>query len=246
VKTPLRIITEEDKMNLSLRYAKRGIPQKVVGQSEHICAFGLKQLANFNIKEGAVLEIDPAFVSQVLLGVNGKDVLLGYEYARMVVIEDKRITDLKPGNSVKITAMEGGYEANWRFKELGLSEGIEVTLKAYPALGNQYVRLQGTKIVKEDMKELLSVPPVAYFMVDVAGTEKQVSLMVIGEKGKITKVIADRGKREELDREWIKEGNEIEIMHRLDPESVPLMVRVGDKSHVVGAGLAEKIFVQEL
>jgi len=54
--------------------------------------------------------------------------------------------------------------------------------------------------------------------------------MGIGEKGKITKVLAEHGKRDKFDREWIKEGNEIEIMHRLDPESVPLMVREAKKS----------------
>lgn len=66
---------------------------------------------------------------------------------------------------------------------------------------------------------------------------------MVGEKGKITKVLAEHGKRDKFDREWIKEGNEIEIMHRLDPESVPLMVMADGKSHVLGAGLTEKIFV---
>jgi len=68
--------------------------------------------------------------------------------------------------------MEGGYEANMRFNELGLTEGTEITLKAYLALGEQYVRLQGAKIVTEDMKELLSLPPAEYILVDVSGTEK--------------------------------------------------------------------------
>jgi len=112
-------------------------------------------------------------------------------------------------------------------------------------MGKQYVRLQGAKIVKEDMKELLKIPVAEYIMVDVKGIEKQISLMEINEKGTITKVIADEGEREKFDREWIKEGNEIEIMHRLDPENIPLMVVVDNKSHVVGAGLTEKIFVKE-
>jgi len=227
----------------SLRYAERGRPLKVVDISENICAFSIKLLARFGIKKDTVLEIDPAFVSQVLLDVKGRDILLGYESARMIIIGDKRLTDLKPGDSGKITDMEGGYEANRRFNELGLSEGTEITLKAYLVLGEQYVRLQGAKIVTEDMKELLSLPPAEYIMVDVGGTEKQVSLMEIGEKGKITKVLAEHGKRDKFDREWIKENNEIEIMHRLDPESVPLMVMADGKSHVLGAGLAEKIFV---
>jgi Fe2+ transport system protein FeoA len=69
--------------------------------------------------------------------------------------------------------------------------------------------------------------------------------MEVGESGKIIKVIADKGKQERFDREWIKEGNTIDIMHRLEPESIPLLVKVGDKSHVIGAGLTEKIFVEE-
>lgn len=35
-------------------------------------------------------------------------------------------------------------------------------------------------------------------------------------------------------------------MHRLDPESVPLMVRVGDKSHILGAAMKEMIHVEEI
>ncbi len=70
--------------------------------------------------------------------------------------------------------------------------------------------------------------------------------MEIGESGKITKVIADKGKHERFDKEWIKEGNEIEIMHRLDPESIPLMVKIGERSHVIGAGLTDKIFVEKV
>jgi Fe2+ transport system protein FeoA len=230
----------------SLRYARRGQPLKVVGISEHICSYGIKQLTKFGIKEGAELEIDPSFVSQVLMNANGKDVLLGYESARMLIIGQNRLTDLRPGNGGKITDLEGGYEAYRRFKELGLAEETEITLKAFPSYGRQYVRVQGAKIVTEDIRELLSLPPAEYIMADVNGTEKQISLMEVGEKGKITRITAEHGKREKYDREWIKEGNLVEVMHRLAPESVPLMIRVDNKSHVVGAGLAEKIFAEEM
>jgi len=230
----------------SLKYAERGRQLKVTGKSENICNFSIRMLTKFGIKEGSVIEIDPAFVSQVLLDVNGQDILSGYGSARMIIIGDKRLTDLKPGDSGKVTDVEGGFEAHKKFIELNIYEGSEITLKSYPWYGPQYVRLQGTKIVKADMKELLSIPPAEYIMVDVDGADKQISLMDTGEKGKITKVIAPHGKRDKFDREWIKEGNQIEVMHRLDPESVPLMVRVGDKSHVLGAGLTEKILVKEI
>ncbi len=231
-------------MEHSLKYAERGISLKVEDISDHISSFGLKQLNKFGISEGTVLEIDPAFVSQVFLDVNGNDVLLGYESARMMIIGDRRLTDVKPGDSGKITDREGGYEANRRFKALGMKEGTEITLKTYPHLGEQYVRLQGAKIVKSDMKELRKLHSVEYIIVDVEGAEKQISLMEAGESGKITKVIADKGKRERFDKEWIKEGNEIEIMHRLDPEIIPLMVKIGERSHIIGAGLTDKIFVE--
>ncbi len=94
------------------------------------------------------------------------------------------------------------------------------------------------------MKELLKLPSVEYIIVDVKGTKKQISLMETGESGKITKVIADKGKRERFDKEWIKEGNEIEVMHRLDPKIIPLMAKIGERSYVIGAGLTDKIFVE--
>lgn len=230
----------------SLKYAERGRTLKVTGKRENICNFSIRMLTKFGIKEGVELEIDPVFVSQVLLDVNGQDILWGYESARMIVVGDKRLTDLKPGDSGKVTDIEGGFEAHKKFIELSMYEGTEITLKAYPWYGPQYIRLQGEKIVKADMKELLSIPPAEYIMVDVDGTDKQISLMETGEKGEITKVIAPHGKRDEFDREWIKEGNEVKIMHRLDPESVPLMIKIGDKSHVLGAGLTEKILIEEI
>jgi Fe2+ transport system protein FeoA len=230
----------------SLKCAERGRLLKVTGKSDNICNFSIKMLAKFGIKEGSVIEIDPAFVSQVLLDVNGQDILLGYGSARMIIVGDQRLTDLKSGGSGKITNIEGGFEAHKKFSELSIYEGTKITLKAYPSYGSQYIMLQGIKITKEDMKELLSIPPAEYILVDVDGADKQISFMETGEKGKITKVIASHGKRDKFDREWIKEGNTVEIMHRLDPESVPLMVKIGDKSHVLGAGLTEKILVEEI
>jgi len=238
-------ITGGIEMKHSLKYAERGIQLKVLDISEHICIYGSNQLRKFGIQKGTVLEINPAFVSQVLIDLKGRDVLLGYESAQMILIGDKRLTELKRGESGQLSDFEGGYEAYRRFKELGMKEGIEIILKAYPYLGEQYVKLQGVKIMKNDMRELLKLPAVEYIIVDVKGLEKQVSLMGIGESGTIRKVIADKGKREKLDREWIHEGNTIEIMHRSDPDSIPLMVRIDNKSHIIGAGLTEKIFVEE-
>jgi len=232
-------------MKHSLKYAERGILLKVLGISEHICMYGSNQLRKFGIREGSVVEIEPAFVSQVLVDVKGRDVLLGYESAQMALIGEKRLTELRAGESGQISDFEGGYEVNRRFNELGMKEGTEIILKSYPYLGEQYVKLQGVKIMKNDMRELLKLPAVEYIIVDVKGLEKQVSLMGTGESGTIRKVIADKGKRERLDKEWIKKGNTIEIMHRADPESIPLMVRIENKSHIVGAGLTEKIFVEE-
>lgn len=191
----------------SLKYAERRRPLKVTGKGENICNFSIKMLAKFGIDEGTVIEIDPAFVSQVLLDVNDQDMLLGYGLARMIMIGDKRLTDLKSGDSGKVTGVEGGFEEHKIFIELSIYEGSEITLKAYPWYGSQYVRLQGTKVVRADMKDLLSIPPAEYIMVDVDGTDKQISLMETGETGKITNVIAPHGKRDELDREWIKGGN---------------------------------------
>jgi len=130
-------------------------------------------------------------------------------------------------------------------KEFGMKEGTEITLKAYTYLGEQHVMINFQKIFTADMRELLKIPPAEYIIVNSNRTEKQISFMEVGESGKIIKVIADKGKQERFDREWIKEGNTIEIMHQLDPEGIPLMVKVGDKSHVIGAGLTEKIVVEE-
>jgi Fe2+ transport system protein FeoA len=66
------------------------------------------------------------------------------------------------------------------------------------------------------------------------------------EKGVISYVYASHGEEEVLDDLWIKEGSNIEVLYIKDIEKIPLMVTVKEtgKKHVIGEGLADKIFVE--
>ncbi len=48
----------------------------------------------------------------------------------------------------------------------------------------------------------------------------------------------------ELDKHWIKEGNEIRVLHRKEPDAHPLMVSVNGVCHHIPTGLTEKIYVE--
>jgi Fe2+ transport system protein FeoA len=50
--------------------------------------------------------------------------------------------------------------------------------------------------------------------------------METGENGLITQIAGGGNLTAELDKHWIKEGNEIRVLHRKEPDAHPLMVLV--------------------
>ena len=61
------------------------------------------------------------------------------------------------------------------------------------------------------------------------------------------KLAADGGNlAAELDKHWIKEGNEVRALHRKEPVAHPLMVSVDGDRHRIPKGLTEKIYVEVL
>jgi len=68
-------------MKLTLKDAERERALRVTGLSEHLCEFGNNLLADFGVKEGVILEIDPGFVSEDVLEVGDRPLILGYVLA---------------------------------------------------------------------------------------------------------------------------------------------------------------------
>lgn len=240
---------------LTLKYADRAKRLKVVKISDHLCEYANQQLAKFGIDEGVELEIVPDFVSEVVVRVEGKERLLGWRDAMELIISDKRLTELKPGEKGKISDYEGGRCDKDRFTLLGLEIGKEIELVRYkfcyfhaihrminpflyPDLvpGDQYV------LVEEERK--VGLPSVAYILVETKDGEKQLPFMEKGEGGVITKVIACEHEREHFDKLWIKEGSHIIMLYREEPQNIPLMVSIKGKRHIIGAELADRIFVE--
>ena len=82
---------------ITLKEAERGRLLKVIKFGQRMGPFGKRLLTGMGIKEGAELEIDPAFVSQLSLNIERTTVQIGYESAMAIVPGKKRLTDLKPG-----------------------------------------------------------------------------------------------------------------------------------------------------
>ncbi len=240
-------------MKTTLAMAERKRVLKVTGFHKNLGGFGKKLLSGMGIKKGAKLEIDAAHVSQIVLQFGGKEIQLGYESLMSVVMGDRRLTELTPGELGTISALEVGRGAMEKFSELGLKVGTVVDVKKFiPGSGPLFVEVQeahiaivnveGFVIVGEELHEY-DLPGDVVF-VEVKGKEKQLSSMKPGEKGKISSIAGNSELKAELDRHWIKEGHTIKALHRQESETHALMVSVKGTCHHIPKGLTEKIYVE--
>lgn len=243
-------------METTLKMAERMKMLKVVGFHENLGAkVGKKLLTKMNIKETTELEIDPAYVSKAILEFRDKTIRLGYQSLMGVIVDDRRLTELRPGQSGVITALEVGQGERARFTALEFTEGTELCLRKYVAgTGPLFVQIQGSHVAIVDIEGLIIIGdelydyelPGDFVFVEVNGEKKQLSNMGIGEAGRITHIAGGGNLAAELDRHWIKEGNEIKALHRREPDAHPLMVTVDGSCHRIPKGLTEKIYVETL
>ena len=240
-------------MKTTLKMAERMKMLKVTGFHESLGGFGRKLLAQMDIREATELEIDPAYVSKVILEFQAQTIHLGYESLMSIIVDDRRLTDLKPGELGTISALEIGRGELARFTALGLTEGTTVCVKKYvPSSGPLFIQVQGSHIAIVDVEGFIIAGdelydyelPGAFVFVEIDGKEKQLSNMEIGEIGRITRIASGGDLAAELDKHWIKEGNEIRALHRKEPDAHPLMVSVDGKRHHIPKGLTEKIYVE--
>lgn len=104
------------------------------------------------IKETTVLEIDPAYVSKIILKFRDKTIQLGYQSLMGVMIGGRRLTELRPGESGVITALEVGRGELARFTALGLTEGTGLCLRKYVAgSGPLFVQVQDSHVAIVDI-----------------------------------------------------------------------------------------------
>ena len=240
-------------MKTTLKMAERMTVLKVTGFHESMGGFGRKLLAQMGIKEATELEIDPAYVSKIILEFQAQTIHLGYESLMSITVDDRRLTDLSPGESGTITALEVGRGELARFTALKLTEGTKICVKKYVhGSGPLFIEVQGSHIAIVDIESFIIVGdelydyelPGAFVFVELDGKEKQLSNMKIGEIGRITRIASGGDLAAELDKHWIKEGNEIRALHRKEPDAHPLMVSVDGKRHHIPKGLTEKIYVE--
>ena len=71
-------------------------------------------------------------------------------------------------------------------------------------------------------------------------------MQLVGEVGLITQVLATGTHLEEFDRHWIKPDCELKVLQRLERDPVPLLVRVGEREHLLGCHLTTKAYVEYL
>ncbi|GEM_PF-2302673 len=240
-------------MQTTLNMAERKRGLKVTGFHESMGGYGKKLLAGMGIKKGVKIEIEPGHVSQILLQSGGKEIRLGYESLMSIVVGNRRLTELAPGELGTISALEVGRGALVKFLALGLKVGTIIEVKKYvPGPGPLFVEVQGAHIAIVNVEGFVIAGEELYeydlpgdvVFVEVNGKEKQLSSMKPGEKGKISSIAANSELAAELDRHWIKKGNTIKALHRHEPESHPLMVLVKGKCHHIPKGLTKKIHVK--
>ena len=118
-------------MKTTLKMAERMKMLKVAGFHESLGGFGRKLLTQMDIREATELEIDPAYVSKIIVEFQDKTIQLGYQSLMSIMVDDRRLTELNPGESGTITALEVGRGELARFTALELTEGTKVCVKKY-------------------------------------------------------------------------------------------------------------------
>ena len=239
-------------MITTLKHAERRRSLKVTKFDQRLGPFGRKLLAGMDIKEGAELEIDPAFVSHLSLRIKKTTVQIGFESAMGIVLGERRLIDLKPGEGGIVTAIEFGRETSERFLSLGLAEGKNVNVQKYiPGPGPLFISVQNVHVAIVDIEGYVLVGDEVYdyrlpgelVFIDIDGEEKQLCTLATGEKGKITRILAGEHLLEEFDRHWIKEGAQVQALHRLETLGHPLMILINGVRHHIPEELTKKIYV---
>ncbi len=249
----LKIIKYGENMQTTLNMAERKKKLKVIGFHKSMGAYGKGLLARMGIKEGVKLEIDAAYVSQIVLQLKGKKIQLGYDTLLSVVAGDKRLTDFQPKELGTISALEVGRGALAKYRALGLKVGTTVeVVKFTPDSGPLFVKIQDAHIaisnvegfvINDDELYEYDLPGELVF-VKVNKTEKQLSRLKPGEEGTISSIAGNAEIIAKLDQHWIKPGYTVKALHRQDTESHPLMVTVKGNCHHIPKGLTEKIYVK--
>ena len=242
---------------LTVKYADRARKLKVTRISDHLCEYSNMQLEKFGIDEGVELEIAPDFVSEVVVDIEGSKRLLGYTHAMELIVGERRLTDLRPGEKGVITGFEGGYEDKLAFLALGFEEGKELQLVKFKfCYGKEGPRMEdplifpdlvpGEQYVLVENARKVGLPSVIYVLVETDNGEIQLPFMEKGDEG-VIKTVACLGETEETlyDKLWIKTGSNIRMLYKEEPDDIPIRVFVeGKKQHIIGGGLASKIFVE--
>ena len=76
-------------MKTTLKMAERMKMLKVTGFHESLGGVGRKLLAQMDIREATELEIDPAYVSKVILEFQAQTIHLGYESLMSITVDDR-------------------------------------------------------------------------------------------------------------------------------------------------------------
>lgn len=241
-------------MKTTLKMAERNKMLRVAGFHESLgSGHGKKLLTKMGIKETTELEIDPAYASKIILEYRDRTIQLGYQSLMGVLVDDRRLSELRPGESGVITTLELGKSELARFTTMQLTAGTEVCVRKYVAgSGPLFIQVQGSHVAIVNVEGCLIIGdelydyelPGDFVFVEANGQEKQLSSMETGENGIITQIAGGGNLTAELEKHWIKEGSEIRALHRKEPDAHPLMVSVNGNCHHIPAGLTEKIYVE--
>ncbi len=150
----------------------------------------------------------------------------------------KQLNEIKPGVKVTVKRIDGGQEVEKRLKDLGISEGVELTVIATEPVhvhsGPIAVRAAGREIV-------IARGWADKVYVDTEGT----TLLSLeeGDKGTIKAIEGGKAFEDRLSELGVKRGTEIEFLHHLADDS--LVLKIEEREIRIGAGLASKVLVEK-
>jgi Fe2+ transport system protein FeoA len=151
----------------------------------------------------------------------------------------KSLNDLEPGTMVIIKKIEGGSEIKKNLEELGVIEGVELTVLS---TGPVHVHSGAISLALADGEVVISRGWAD--KINIKREDKLLPLLQLekGEKGIVKSIKGGKDFEGFVSDLGIKPGEEIAFLRHLP--DVALVLKIGDKEIKMGEGQASKVFVE--
>ena len=209
-----------------------------------------EHLGNLGVREGVELSIlatgpHHKHRGPLCIEIDGKEIIVAQGLADKAYVEKSKkklsLLDMEKGDRGNIVSVGGGIEfENW-LSELGVKEGVEVSILRHIP-DDALIFKTGNKEIKLGEGEASKI------FVEYKEKSIQSNYLKQGMNAKITKIIGGTELTERLEEIGIKEGTKISFVRKEEQAPISgkgkyVQAKIGENTIAIGHGMAEKIWV---